>query len=145
MGPGVVVEASHPLRPEARALLDALSRTLQDLTGSDGRAGFADWRDDPGHVFLVARLQGEPVGCGALRPLEPGAAEIKRMYAGRPGAGVGAAVLAALEASARAQNLKTLRVRTRQANDRAVRFYQRHGFAVSGVDGPSVWLEKGLR
>ncbi len=144
MAPGVVVEASHPLRPEARDLLEALSRQLESLTGSDGRAGFADWRDEPGHVFLIARIDGRAVGCGALRPLEPGVGEVKRMFASRSGVGVGAAVLAGLEAAGRAQGLSALRVRTRQVNERAVRFYQRQGFQVSGVDGLSVWLQKQL-
>jgi len=53
----------------------------------------------PDGAFLVAWSDGEPVGCGALRRLEPHRFEVKHLYvapAGR-GHGTGAAVLAALE------------------------------------------------
>ena len=33
-----------------------------------------------GATFLVARRDGELVGCGAIRPLAPGVAEVKRMF-----------------------------------------------------------------
>jgi GNAT superfamily N-acetyltransferase len=34
----------------------------------------------PRGIFLVAEVDGEPVGCGAWRVLSPGVAEIKRVY-----------------------------------------------------------------
>jgi GNAT superfamily N-acetyltransferase len=55
-------------------------------------------------VVLVARdAGGEAVGCGALRPLGDGVAEIKRMYAvpAARGRGLSKLVLAGLEAAAR--------------------------------------------
>lgn len=54
-------------------------------------------------AFLVARLDGDPVGCGAVRKLDDSTAEIKRMWidpAAR-GRGVGKRLLAALENTAR--------------------------------------------
>lgn len=69
------------------------------------------------------------MGCGGYRPLEPGVAEIKRMYA-RPGTrGVGAALLAALERRARADGYAAVRLETRRVNGRAVAFYARSGYA----------------
>lgn len=56
----------------------------------------------PQGAFLVAWGDGEPVGCGALRRLEPHRFEVKHLYvapAGR-GRGTGAALLQALEARA---------------------------------------------
>jgi ribosomal protein S18 acetylase RimI-like enzyme len=55
-------------------------------------------------------------------------AEIKRMYA-RPGSkGVGSALLAWLEAEARLIGYRALRLETRLANTRALRFYTAHGY-----------------
>lgn len=115
---------------EARVLLDELSATLQAITGDSGRSSFA--ADDvrgPRSRFVVARDgAGVPVGCGALRPLQDGVAELKRMYA-RPGTqGVGASVLAHLESSARELGYRTVWLETRAANTRAVSFYERHGY-----------------
>lgn len=48
----------------------------------------------PRGAFVVARLDGEPVGCGALRPLpggDPAIAEVKRMYTAPAARGRGVA------------------------------------------------------
>lgn len=52
--------------PEARLLMAELSRTLERITGSDGRARFhpADAQEASG-VFLAAYLDGEPWGTAA--------------------------------------------------------------------------------
>lgn len=59
-------------------------------------------------MFLIARQDGDVVGCGALRPgPEPGTGEVKRMYlvpAAR-GRRIAEQVLAALVDSARALGL----------------------------------------
>jgi GNAT superfamily N-acetyltransferase len=56
----------------------------------------------PNGVFLVVRDDGAAKGCGAVRLLDPGTAEIKRMWLHQSirGRGAGAALLAALEAAA---------------------------------------------
>ena len=124
------IEAVSPDHPDARALLDQAAAVLQAITGSDGRASFQDWTDDARHVFLLARDGAAPVGCGGVRLLEPGVGEIKRMYAARPGEGIGAAVLAALETEAHARGYGALWCETRRVNEGAVRFYERHGYTV---------------
>lgn len=124
------VEDCDPDHPDACPLLDALSARLADITGSSGRASFnAEDVRGAGAAFLLARDgQGAAVGCGALRPLEPGVAEIKRMYAAVAGQGVGAAVLAALEARAKALGYVEVRLETRRVNTVAVGFYRRAGY-----------------
>ena len=54
-------------------------------------------------MVLVAGLDGAPVGCGALRLLDPATAEVKRMSTlpTARGRGVARAILSALEAEAR--------------------------------------------
>nr|WP_229474811.1 GNAT family N-acetyltransferase [Pseudoduganella lurida] len=110
-------------------LLAELSAILHGITGDSGAASFdvASLRGSGG-VFLVARDgAGRAVGCGALRPLEEGVAEVKRMYA-RPGSGAGAVLLAQLEAHGALLGYRALWLETRKVNTRAVRFYDTHGY-----------------
>jgi GNAT superfamily N-acetyltransferase len=53
----------------------------------------------PGTAWLVGHEGGRPVCCGGLRPLEPGVAEVKRMFVTRHARrrGHGRALLAALD------------------------------------------------
>jgi GNAT superfamily N-acetyltransferase len=120
-----------PLDPdsaEALGLISELDAALAAICGDSGSGSFdpADVRG-PGSVFLVARADGVALGCGALRPLAPGVAELKRMYA-RPGSGAGRYVLAALEEQALAFRYREVWLSTRRVNERALAFYARHGF-----------------
>jgi GNAT superfamily N-acetyltransferase len=129
LAPRLAIVAADPGSDDAAALLDELSAALSALTGDSGNASFdiADMRD-PRAGFVVARVDGAAVGCGALRPLTEQVAEVKRMYA-RPGhAGVGAALLAHLEARAAALGYAEVWLETRKVNLRAVRFYEKHGY-----------------
>ncbi|UFZ05312.1 GNAT family N-acetyltransferase [Bradyrhizobium ontarionense] len=107
-----------------------LSATLARITGDSGRSSFdPDDVRGPQACFVVASdACGQAVGCGALRPLDADIAELKRMYA-RPGTrGVGAAILSHLEIAAAGFGYRALRLETRLVNQRAVRFYERHGY-----------------
>jgi ribosomal protein S18 acetylase RimI-like enzyme len=119
-----------PEHADARMLLDELSAALQAITGNSGRCGFA--ADDvrgPRSRFVMARdADGRAIGCGALRPLQEGVAELKRMYARPGGQGTGAALLAHLEATAHALGYRAVWLETRAVNARAVAFYERHGY-----------------
>jgi predicted N-acetyltransferase YhbS len=91
-----------PDAPHALALIHELSERLNAITGNDGGKNF-----DLGSVrsprarFVVASLDGQPVGCGALRPIDlpdhPRVCEIKRMYARTKGQGIGSRILQYLE------------------------------------------------
>ena len=120
-----------PGHPDALTLLDSLSAALAAITGSSGRSSF-----DPDDVtvqralFVLARDdRNTPVGCGAYRPLSPGIAEVKRMYASPGTVGLGGAILEFLEQKAAADGYEALWLETRLVNDRAIRFYGRHGYA----------------
>ncbi|NHQ87706.1 GNAT family N-acetyltransferase [Iodobacter sp. HSC-16F04] len=124
------VELADPESPEAQQLLSSLSQTLQQITGSSGTASFdiSDVKVE-GACFAICRLStGVPVACGALRPLQPGVAELKRMFAVPNSKSAGAAVLAFLEQMASEFGYGELWLETRRVNERAVSFYERHGY-----------------
>ncbi len=87
----------------------------------------------PTGSFLVARLDGRPVGCGALRAVldRPGIAEVKRMYVAPEarGRGVARALLAALEADARRLGYRGLILETGTRQPEAMALYESSGWA----------------
>ena len=124
------IAPADPAHPQAMAMQAALSATLAAMTGDSGQASFdaGDVRGD-GAVFLLAcDGDGAAQGCGALRPLQPGVAELKRMYAAPGSQGLGAALLAALEQHAQRLGYRAVWLSTRRVNQRAVQFYLRHGY-----------------
>jgi GNAT superfamily N-acetyltransferase len=89
-------------------------------------------------VVLVARDdRGTAVGCGALRALEDGVAELKRMYVvpAARGRGVSSALLAALEDAARDRGWTTLRLETGPRQPEAVGLYAGAGYRPIGPFG----------
>ena len=90
-------------------------------------------------VVLVARdTGGEALGCGALRPLEDGVAEIKRMYVvpAARGRGLSKLVLAGLEAAARDRGWTTLRLETGPRQPEAIALYEGAGYRPIAAFGP---------
>ena len=83
-------------------------------------------------AFLVARLNGEAVGCGALKPFdgEPCVAEIKRMYTAPEARrqGVSRGVLARLEARGAALGYRRLKLETGLAQPEALALYEAQGW-----------------
>jgi GNAT superfamily N-acetyltransferase len=82
-------------------------------------------------VVLIARDDaGTAVGCGALRALGDGVAEVKRMFVARSarGRGVAKAVLAGLEDAARLRGWTTLRLETGPRQPEAVALYTGAGY-----------------
>jgi putative acetyltransferase len=81
-------------------------------------------------VFLVAALDGEPVGCGALRRLDDATGELKRMFVAPEARrlGVGRRVLVELELRARRLGLRRLVLETGVRQHEAMAMYERAGF-----------------
>jgi DNA-binding MarR family transcriptional regulator len=81
-------------------------------------------------VFLVARLSGQPAGCGALKTLQPGIGEILRMWVDRAhrGLGIGARILDALEEESRARGHEVVRLYTNRALTEAKAMYRTRGY-----------------
>jgi putative acetyltransferase len=117
----------------AVALIGALNAELSARYPEEGATHF---RLDPEEVapgrgaFVVAYLADEPAGCGAVRRIEAGIAELKRMFVApaRRGQGVGRAVLEALEAEARALGTTRLVLETGVRQPEALALYERAGF-----------------
>jgi len=119
---------------EALALIGALNHELSSRYPEAGATHFRLDAEEvaPGRgAFLIAARTGTPIGCGAVRRIETGTAEIKRMYV-RPdarGQRVGQAVLAALEAEARALGCARLVLETGARQPEAITLYERAGFS----------------
>jgi GNAT superfamily N-acetyltransferase len=124
----VIIE-SKPNTEISKPLLDDLSETLKLITGSDGRGSFLDWEPNPRAVFVVALQGEEPVGCGALRPINPEIAEVKRMYAKYQGKGIGQAILEYLEEFAKASEYKKIWLETMVININACKFYLKNDYS----------------
>ena len=86
----------------------------------------------PTGTFLVAWLDDEPAGCGAVKPLhlDPSIGEIKRMYT-MPHArrrGISRKLLIALEARAAELGYRTLQLETGLAQPEAMALYESQGW-----------------
>ena len=134
--------------PVAVALVGALKAEIDEryayaiatLTAEERAADDDGYRAElgPEHVqapygtFLVATIEGRPVGCGAVKPLDRalGVGEVKRMYT-VPEArrrGVSRAVLQALEARAESLGYRALQLETGTAQPEALALYEASGW-----------------
>jgi GNAT superfamily N-acetyltransferase len=136
----VVVTAADWHDPEAERLRLAQRAELDARYGTDDHEPGPPPTAEDISVFVVARVDGVAVGCGGLRMLEPGSAEIKRMYV-EPfsrGSGVAAAVLRELESLARERSVTRLLLETGPGQPDAIRFYLREGYEQIPNFGPYV-------
>lgn len=133
-GTGLHIEQGDPAEPKVRALLDDLDAYLATLYPPASNHGLTlEELQEPAVRFVVARLDDEPVGCGAV-VLDAGNAEIKRMYVA-PAArhkGVGRKLLDHLELLAVAAGCRTVRLETGIAQPEALALYDRAGYATIG-------------
>ena len=103
----------------------------------------------PRGYFLLATLNGDPVGCGALK-CHPDFGEIKRMWvaAACRGMGIGKRILRGLEDLARKRRIPTLRLETNKALTEAQALYRGSGYREVRPfnDEPYAhhWFEKAL-
>jgi len=133
------------VRIEAAAWDDADVQRLTTDQQAEVRARYGG-KEEPGEhpsaadvaVVLLARDDaGTALGCGALRALEDGVAEVKRMYVvpAARGRGLSKAVLAGLEDAARARGWTTLRLETGPLQPEAIALYAGAGYEPIGAFG----------
>jgi putative acetyltransferase len=82
-------------------------------------------------AFVVAWLEGAPAGCGAVRLISPGRAELKRMYV-RPGVrgrGLARPILSTLEDRAAALGARSIVLETGIYQPAAIGLYESAGYA----------------
>ena len=84
----------------------------------------------PRNRFVIVRRNGDAIGCGAIRLLEPKAAEVKRVYvvSEARGQGAGGQLISELERLALDLGYDTLRLETGIKQPEAIRLYERCGF-----------------
>ena len=138
--PQFSIEVEHFDSPDAQRLRAAQRLEIDRAHGGDTEPGEKPTAESIA-VFFVARDEsGTPLGCGGLRIVDDGIAEIKRMYV-RPesrGSGVASALLRRLEEAALDLGSPALVLETGTAQQRAVGFYQREGFRRIANFGPYV-------
>jgi DNA-binding MarR family transcriptional regulator/GNAT superfamily N-acetyltransferase len=92
----------------------------------------ADSKDmvPPAGAFLIARVTGQPAGCGALKTLAPGVGEIVRTWVDRAhrGLGIGRRLLDALERQAVELGHRRVRLYTNRSLDEAKAMYRTGGY-----------------
>jgi GNAT superfamily N-acetyltransferase len=115
--------------PAGTELLGELRLDLDERYGADLEPGSKPSAEDV-TVFVIAREDGRPLGCGALRSLGEPVVEIKRMYV-RPearGRGLGAAILEVLEREAGERGFKVVRLETGPMQPEALALYASAGY-----------------
>jgi putative acetyltransferase len=149
----VPVTVESPYSVEAARLIENLSAELGARYGDDGSGAFSPGDVQiPGGAFVVAWLDGRAVGCGALRPLERGVGEVKRMFVEKDARrqGVARKILGQLETIAIQFGYRALRLETGILQPEAVKLYESAGYRRVHcygryVDNPlSVCFEKRL-
>lgn len=136
----ISIEVEHFDSPDAQRLRAAQRLEIDRAHGGDTEPGEKPTAESIA-VFFVARDEsGTPLGCGGLRIVDDGIAEIKRMYV-RPesrGSGAAASLLRRLEEAALDLGSPALVLETGTEQQRAVGFYQREGFRRIANFGPYV-------
>ena len=132
----IIVEEEAADTDEARQCLAQYINELAERfeEGFDPGRGNAATEGDfipPRGSFVIARLDGNPVGCGALRMTDARTAEIKRMWVAPSARGLGVAsrMLRKLEAIAAGFGAKTVCLDTNRSLKEAQSLYKREGYA----------------
>jgi DNA-binding MarR family transcriptional regulator len=121
------IEAEDPTSSDARWCLAHYYAELDERfeEGFDATV----WPADATRC-VIARVGGQPAGCGVLKTLSPEVAEVARMWVDKPHRGLGLAkrILVALEREAAELGFTTVRLDTNRALDEAKAMYRGAGY-----------------
>jgi putative acetyltransferase len=149
----IVIRFDRPDSDDGRRLIQRLDEDLLQRYPAIAIHGlYPQDVADPNLTFLVASVDSQAVGCGALRSLEPGVGEVKRMFVLPEfrGRGIARQILMALESAAREHGYSTLRLETGTRQPEAIGLYRSAGygeipcFGAYADDQFSVCFEKRL-
>ncbi|MFN8077271.1 MAG: GNAT family N-acetyltransferase [Kineosporiaceae bacterium] len=152
--PPVRLRRRDPASPVAVALLDTYRAEISALFGFDATTGVSADPEEmtpPRGDFLVAYLDDVPLGCGGVKLVGPGLAELKRMWVAPQarGRGVGRALLAGLEAAARDLGATRAVLDTHARLEPALRLYTGGGWqevpAYNANPHATHWFAKSLQ
>ena len=139
-GPPRIQAASSPLEYQtARELVEEYAASLSIDLGFQGfekeLAGFPGEYAPPAGVVLLAFVGRSPAGVVALRPLEPGSCEMKRLFVREPfrGRGIGRALATSLVEVAAVRGYRRMRLDTIASMASAIELYRQLGFREIGA------------
>jgi DNA-binding MarR family transcriptional regulator/GNAT superfamily N-acetyltransferase len=149
------VRVEHPESDDARWCLEQYFRELAERfeSGFDpNQGGVADDSEmrPPNGFFVVAWLDGEPIGCGGMKRLDTTTGEIKRVWTARSARSQGVArrIMQTLEVLAQASGVTTVRLDTNKSLTEAQTMYRQSGYTEIARynDNPYAhhWFEKKL-
>ncbi len=123
-------ERTDTLHPQFISLVARLDAFLSELNGEAHGFYAPNNKLDPEVKVLVVVIDGEPVGCGALRARGSREVEIKRMFVdpARRGQGIGRAILGELEAWAKELGHERAVLETSRRLTPAVSLYRGKGY-----------------
>jgi putative acetyltransferase len=122
----------HPIdSEEAKLLIQELDTELYQHypAHSVHRVNVEEFIKARGRFFIV-KIDGERVGCGALRPIDTSSAEIKRLYVRKAfrGKGISRSILNHLESLARELGVSQLMVETGDRQPEAQALFRSNGY-----------------
>lgn len=131
----VAIEPADPASADARLCIEAYLHELEQRfeSGFDPARSVSANPEElvpPAGLFLLAYLDGRPLGCGGLKATGRRLGEIKRMWVAPDARGLGIAqrLLEALEQNAVRMGIDTLQLDTNRALKEAHALYVRNGY-----------------
>ena len=129
----ITIAKEDPRSPEVSRLLSAFVDEVKkryDSPPADVGVFDPELVSAPRSVFLVARRDGNAVGCGALVPMDESAVEVKRMFVAKDerGHGIATMILDELERLAREFDYDAMRLETGVKQPESIALYGKAGF-----------------
>jgi putative acetyltransferase len=149
----ITISAESPLTEDGRRLIEGSEAALREVYAPDECFTFtAEELDRPEVDFLVARKDGEPVGCVAMVTSCNDYAEVKRLFVpvSARGLGIAKALMDHLEDMAKASGIDVMRLETGPKLAAAIALYSARGYVECGRFGgyedhpASLFMEKRL-
>jgi GNAT superfamily N-acetyltransferase len=152
---GITIEPADAHSAEVQALLESYLAEIQAAFGYDDTHGAptepAEFAPPNGQFLVVRDRTGTATGCGGVRLLDPGTAEVKRMWLhpSMRGRGAGGKLLNALEAEAVALGARRGVLDTNATLTTALALYRAAGWLeienYNDNDEATHWFAKELR